>query len=137
MSCLYPLYLRRTRPIETLAAVHSFRTSSAAGYTTQFIFFSGRPGIGSAGTLKLFSQRGDVLDWELAARGRSPFLTVAAVYDRRISLISGPSAVIDRRYSSDSHTSATGGWGIPTALQSLLKQPDARNAGGAGVKNLW
>jgi len=44
----------------------------------------------------------------LAARGRSPFLAVAAVYDRRISLISGPSAVIDRRYSSNSHTSATG-----------------------------
>ncbi len=34
------------------------------GYTTQFILF-GAHGLGSAGTLKLFSQRGDVLDWEL------------------------------------------------------------------------
>jgi hypothetical protein len=34
------------------------------GYTTQLILF-GAGGLGSTGTLKLFSQRGDVLDWEL------------------------------------------------------------------------
>jgi hypothetical protein len=34
-------------------------------FKTQFILFSGNAGAGSSGTLNLFSQRGDLLDWEL------------------------------------------------------------------------
>jgi hypothetical protein len=35
------------------------------GYTTQFILFGGRAGMSSEGTLKLFSQDGSILDWDV------------------------------------------------------------------------